>query len=201
MNFMEAIKRANGSAWKDALGWFILNLFLIVMPILATYLSIFNNTGQIILPEPISHGELSLVSISLLGDGIYVITRGLRIMGLEQILGDKKTTGFKKLQEMFGNINFPGGRWLNIIIFIEVIIATIYFMNSFTQNTALGNYQQVLNFRIISTLVVVLVCLLTTFAITLVDASVTNSPPNVQELFNSGTDEWQKKMKNRKWRS
>jgi hypothetical protein len=201
MGLFEAIRRANCSAWQEAIRWLIINFFVVFIPIGSTYLFTYNNTGKIIFIEPISHGELSLVSISFLGAGIYIISKGLKITGLPQIKRDKKLRNLDKIFEVLANISFPGSTIFIPTIFIEVIFAVILFMISFSQNTGLANYQEIQYNRIRITLIIMVICFLTTFLITLVESSITNSSLDAQDMFRKSTENWQEKMKNEQWRS
>jgi hypothetical protein len=194
MSLGEILKRATKSAWNDALLWFGINILLATIPILFTYGVILGNTGSVILQEPISHGELSLFSISLLAAGVYVILTGMKISGSEKIQ-------FRALREALDNINFPGIKLWYPAIFFEASIATYLFVTSFTLNTKLANYQEILNFRIIITIMLTLFCFATSFFITLVDSSINKNPPSASELFGSSDQQIQGELEKGDWRS
>jgi hypothetical protein len=194
MSIGEILKRVTKAALKDALLWLGINILLVIIPILFTYGVILGNTGSIVLQEPISHGELSLFSISLLAAGVYVILTGMKISGLEQI-------EFHTLHKVLENINFPGIKLWYPAIFFEASIATYLFVTSFTQNTKLINYQQILNIRIIVTILLTLCCFATSFLITLIDSSININPPSADELFNESDQKMQGELEQGEWRS
>jgi hypothetical protein len=179
MDLKEALERLNSDAWHDALEWVVINIVIVVFPILITYFFLYVDTGKINFQDPVSHGELSLFSISLLGAGVYSMLSAMK--------GSLKT------------IKFPGNNIFYLAIFIEVIIAVSLFVLSFTQNVNLDNYPKIQLIRIIATVIIMVLCFLTTFFIILVDASVSNDPPSAEDIWKRSDKRYQKEL-SREWR-
>jgi hypothetical protein len=194
MSLVDILKRANGAAWVDSIIWLVINVFLGIFPIICTYIIILSNTGTIIFQEPISHGELPLFSISLLGAGVYVILTGMKISGVDKI-------EFSSLRIALSNVNFPGTKFWYPAILFEALIATTLFVTSFTLNAELNNYQQILDIRIKITGIILILCFMTSFIITLIDASIKNNTPNAEEMFTESDKKAQDELNKADWSS
>jgi len=163
MSLIDALRRVTGDALREAFTWLGLNIFLIGLPIGIAYLIMLKTTGQILLQSPISHGELLLVSILLLGSGIYTTIRGMKV----QDENSKRNIKFKGL---LSNINFPGNKIFNPIIFLETLAAMVFYIISlFPQNTNISNYQQIQLFWNYASFGLLVFCIGTSFLISLVE--------------------------------
>lgn len=198
MNLCEAIRRANSLAKREAMLWLLLNIFSILIPIGATYLHNYTDFGIFLPLEPVSHGEISLFTISLIIAGVFVLAKGLKLVGLEENKPEKKKQ--LSLKEVLRNISFPGSALFIPSVVLEIVIAAVVFTNSFSQNTSLKNYQEIQNFRIYFSIGLLLICLVTTYLITLVESSISNNPLNIEKLYAEEEGKFRKGMSKGKWR-
>jgi hypothetical protein len=199
MTLIDALKRANGETWDTTLKWFFLNVISLILPIGITYLLLFGKNGAVDYTSPISHGELTLFSLSLLCSGFLILIKGIKVSGEDQINNDKKSSGINKFQQKLSNLIFPGSGWFLIFIFLWFALSIAIFCSTFAQNSSLTNYLQVQQVHIILSIIILSISFITTFLITLTDASLDNGRYVVTELYKKSNDQYQKKLEEQEW--
>lgn len=181
MTLVQALKRINRHAIKDTLLWILITSTIALIPVLCSYLYSYSNYGSVNYIDPLSHGELALYSISLLGSGVYIISKGFRIEG-----------NYRK-------ISFPGSGPFIALIFGLTAISAIIFSNAQILNPLLPDYNVIVINKVYHSVYIILASLLITLVITLIDSIMTNNPPPAEEIFSISTDQAQRELK-RKWR-
>lgn len=199
MSWKDIIKNANKTAKNETWRWLGLNFFFIIVPIGCAYLFSFYGKGGILLLDPISHGELSLYSLSLLVSGILILIKGIKITGLDQIRNDNQSNAVNKISQYLSNLSFPGIGVFTILVMIEVVIAVIIFCSSFSQNNTLPNYSKIQTVHIILSTSILVLSMITTFFITLTGASLENSPISAQDIYARSNEPYQRKLDKHVW--
>lgn len=193
MGFLDAFKRASWAEVKVTLIWLLLNIFAGVLPVGFSYLTIQGYGGTPSLREPLRHGELALLSLSLLASAVYVISKGYRLSGLPS-REDKESRGIGQILSYLKNIPFPGSLGFFSIIFIQAVAATWLFTLAISADFIGVNDAKAIDSRIIWTVILLAITLATTFLVTLIENILSTSAPDARDLMGDDYKKWERKM-------
>jgi len=194
MGFIDAIKRTTWAEIRVTLVWLLLNVFAGVLPIGGSYLMIKGFGQNPRFQDPLRHGELALLSISLLASAIYVISKGFRLAGLPAKNEGKNNRGFGQILDYLKNISFPGSLGFISIIFIQAVSATVLFALAISADFMGINDSKVIDNRISWTAILLVATLATTFFVTLIENVLSSSAPDARDLMGDDYKKWERKM-------
>jgi hypothetical protein len=191
MTWNDVLNRINFSAIKKAFYWLFLNIFALSLPIGITYLMAYNGKGKVDFLSPISHGELTLYSVSLICSGFLILAKGI-IVSEDDVPESEKPR--KKI-----SISFPGFAWFLLLCLFNFGGSIAFFCATFSQNNQLPNFGEIQQFSITASQIVLGISFVITFILSLIDAALDNPQFRVQEIFNDSNEKYQKKLKSHKW--
>jgi len=190
MGFFEVIRRGGWQAFRHSLVWFVLVVFAGLLPILGSYVMISNLGGVSDFKQPLRHGELALLSISLLASAAFVIARGTKIVGIPSLGDDQEDSGLSVLFRLLRSLSFPGLLVLIPLIFVEAVFATLLFATAISADVLGVSDPGLLDARIIQTGILLAAGLATAFTVALVDESLGVSPVDARDLFQRDQGRW-----------
>lgn len=208
MKFLKALRKAERSSWANSASWAILQIiFILILPALYTYSSLLTQTGEILLREPYRHGELALLSISLLSGSFFVISKSFATEGLPPRPDDGEGDGrIGRLWDALKNLPFPGFQGLSLWILIWIALSTWLFGFSISHELNINPEATMLNLnfiglaeygivdlRIWGSAVFLFISFVTTLFITVVEDAEGSGTHDVRRLFAAGNSTWRKK--------
>jgi hypothetical protein len=107
MNIVEAIKKAQGNDWKDALYWLFWTFFG-MMPLWLLFLPLISFSQPISLDIFAGKGEFALYSAGILSGAVYVVTKEVKP---STVLRDSVDDYWRDLLDRL-EISFPSHRLL-----------------------------------------------------------------------------------------
>jgi hypothetical protein len=194
MGFFDAIKRTTWAEVKVTIVWLLLNVFAGILPIGGSYLMIRGFGQTPAFRDPLRHGELALLSISLLASAIYVISRGFKLSGLPSRNDNKESRGLGQILNYLRNISFPGSLGFISVIFVLAIFGTLLFALAISADFMDIQDNAVIDNRIVWTEVLLVATLITTFLVTLIENTMSSSAPDARELMGDDYKKWERKM-------
>lgn len=193
MGFADAIKRTTWAEVKVTLVWLLLNIFAGAVPVGFSYLTIMGFGEIPSFRDPLRHGELALLSLSLLASAVYVISKGFRLSGLPS-REDKNRRGLGQIFSYLKNIPFPGSLGFFSIIFILAVAATWLFTLAISADFMGISDINVIDGRIAWTVILLLITLCTTFTVTLIENTLSSSAPDARDLIGDDYKKWERRM-------
>ena len=194
MGFFDAIKRTTWAEVRVTIVWLLLNVFAGILPIGGSYLMI-KGFGQVpALRDPLRHGELALLSISLLASAVYVISRGFKLSGLPARNEGKDSRGLGQILSYLRNISFPGSLGFISVIFVQAIFATLLFALAISADFMNIQDNIAIDNRIAWTAILLGATLITTFLVTLIENTISSSAPDARDLMGDDYKNWERKM-------
>lgn len=195
MSYKDILSRVDRNVIARTLYWLLFNGFALGFPIILTSILTYSSKGSFDFITPVSHGELTLFSLSLLCSGFLILIKGIRVTGNDQIERDDKSSTFEKLRQKVVNLSFPGSPWLYGLSFIVTCSSIGFFCGISTLNPDLPNILQVKEFYLRASRFVLIASFIITLLINFIDAALDNSQYKVETIFHNSNDKYQDQFK------